>query len=39
MSDEEQVPARRIPRWLFWVGGLIIFNVLSYVFNWGWVLY
>ncbi len=22
-----------------WIGGLILFNVLSYVFDWGWILY
>ena len=28
-----------IPSWVFWVGALVLFNVLSYVFNWGWILW
>ncbi len=24
---------------LIWVGVIILFNVLSYTFNWGWILY
>jgi len=39
MSDEPHTPARSIPRWVFWVGGLLAFNGLSYVFDWGWILY
>lgn len=36
---EEPVAPRRFPKWLFYIGGLVLFNVLSYVFNWGWVLW
>jgi len=25
--------------WLIWIGILILFNVLSYAFGWGWILY
>ncbi len=25
--------------WLIWLGGLILINVLSYAFNWGFWLY
>ncbi len=28
-----------MPGWVFWILGLLIFNGLSYFFNWGWVLY
>jgi hypothetical protein len=37
--QQEQPAPRRFPRWLFYIGGLVIFNVLSYVFDWGWVLW
>lgn len=41
----EHVPAgdgdegRGIPGWMIWVGGLVLFNVLSYIFNWGWIVW
>lgn len=22
-----------------WIGALVLFNVLSYTFNWGWIVY
>lgn len=28
-----------IPGWLIWVGALILFNVLSAAFDWGFILY
>ena len=28
-----------LPSWIWVVAGLIIFNVLSYVFDWGFILY
>jgi len=28
-----------IPGWVFWLGGLLIFNALSYFLGWGWVLF
>ena len=28
-----------LPGWVFWILGLLVFNGLSYYFNWGWVLY
>jgi hypothetical protein len=37
--QQEEVAPRRFPRWLFYIGGLVVFNVLSYVFDWGWVLW
>lgn len=41
VEQYEQAPVapRRFPRWALYVGGLVIFNVLSYVFDWGWVLW
>ena len=29
----------RFPSWLIWIGLLVGFNVLSWVFDWGWVIY
>lgn len=37
--EAEEVAPSRFPRWLLYIGGLVIFNVLSYVFDWGWVLW
>lgn len=28
-----------IPSIVFWIGGVLIFDALSYAFNWGWILY
>ncbi len=28
-----------IPKIVYWIVGLVIFNGLSYAFDWGWVLY
>ena len=28
-----------IPKVLLWIGGLLLFNGLSYAFDWGWILY
>ena len=25
--------------WIVWIGALLLFNGLSYVFNWGWIIY
>lgn len=25
--------------WLLWLGVIVVFNVLSYVFEWGFILY
>lgn len=25
--------------WLLWIGGLLLFNLLSYLFNWGWMIW
>ncbi len=28
-----------IPRWVYYLGALLLFNALSYFFHWGWILY
>lgn len=28
-----------IPRWVWWIGALVLLNVLSQVFHWGFVFY
>ena len=38
-EEPEVVAPQRLPRWLLYVGGLVAFNVLSYVFDWGWILW
>lgn len=38
MSNDPQ-PQGGIPRALIWVGVLVVVNVLSYVFHWGFFLY
>lgn len=25
--------------WIVWIGGLLLFNGLSYFFEWGWTIY
>lgn len=27
------------PTWILWIGALLLFNGLSYVFGWGWFIY
>ena len=33
------VMGNRAGGWLIWLGIIILFNVLSYAFNWGYVIY
>jgi hypothetical protein len=40
MSDQyPQGNSPQIPRWVWWVGAIILLNVLSQVFHWGFVFY
>ena len=29
----------RLPGWVIWIGALVLFNVCSYLFGWGWLLW
>lgn len=37
--DEPESHGSGIPGWVFWVGGLLLFNGLSYAFGWGFIIY
>lgn len=41
MSEEypQQSKGPNVPGWVWWIGILIVVNVLSQVFHWGFVLY
>jgi hypothetical protein len=28
-----------VPRWVYYLGALLLLNALSYFFHWGWILY
>ncbi len=38
-GHEEGSGGDGVPSWLFYVGGLILFNALSWFFGWGWIIY
>ncbi len=38
-ANAQQQGGGGLPGWVIWIGILILFNVLSHVFNWGWILY
>jgi hypothetical protein len=41
MSDDLQhePPSNPMPRWVWWIGAIILLNVLSQVFHWGFIFY
>jgi hypothetical protein len=38
MSDM-QPQGGGFPRWLIWIGVIVVFDALSLIFHWGWILY
>lgn len=39
MSDEESGGGGGVPKVVIWIGLLILVNVLSQVFDWGYIIY
>jgi hypothetical protein len=41
MSEEypQQSNGPQVPRWVWWIGALVVINVLSQVFHWGFIFY
>jgi hypothetical protein len=40
MSEENpQSNGSKMPGWVLWIGALIVINVLSQVFHWGFIFY
>ena len=37
--ESYQTPGSGFPMWILWLGGLLLFNGLSYAFGWGFVIY
>lgn len=37
--ESYQSAGSEFPTWIFWLGGLLLFNGLSYAFGWGWFIY